>query len=156
MDDYKKVQDIVLKKVPHMLFVIQTLIANMVYGTCPQNDTYKIGFYVYFPILVVLCGVWYGISSYQQLKKDYPNENKSVIVFTIVSIVESMVSLMVASAAMLGGKPYSCYYGYNPVVATVVLLIWGAIIATIGYFQHMYLHKYPTGQSVPVSYLECN
>jgi hypothetical protein len=141
MGDYNKIEGIILQKIPHVLFIIQTLIANMVYGKCPNQESYKLGYYIYFPILLVLCGVWYGFKSYRQLKTDYPKKPSSIILFTALAVFESVGSLIVASVALLGGKPYSCYYSYDPMIATGVFLLWAAVIATIGYIQHQYMNK---------------
>ena len=76
MDSLKLINclKIMERKIPFIPLAIQFAIVNNAYSQCtyPGNDTYRIGFWIYFPLLCLLCFIWESFHAWTFYNKIIP------------------------------------------------------------------------------------
>lgn len=131
MDAYKKFRNICIRKIPHIITSAFLVISYFGYRQCPQGSTYEIGYITYFTILSILCFVYEGFDAYFEYKKLYPSKSsRDLYAYTIISAFVSTMLFVSLSFIVLDGKPYSCYYAYNHVIAIISFVL--SVVITVG------------------------
>ena len=75
------------KKIPVLPLTLQLIIVKSVYPSYdPSNNIYLIGFWIYYPILCLICGGWEAVHAYIDYNKVYPHRTKKErVCYTILS-----------------------------------------------------------------------
>jgi hypothetical protein len=129
--------DIIKRKIPLLTLLIQTMIVNIFFRECISDENQIIGFWVYFPILCLFCLVWELIYVLIIFSKDYSHKslNKRVFFGTITAII-SLCTFCTTSYYIEEGRPFSCIFEYNSVVATVLFYSNIVIIIILSLYEH--------------------
>jgi len=139
MENYNKYITGLKRYIPALMLSINMTIVNFAFDTCINNMEYKIGFWVYYIILLLLTGIWEGFHSFFHFKTVYPHAStKSNIIYTIISTLTSIIVFFVLTYFVQNGKPFSCFYPYSHIIAGILFFLTCGVVSTITYIEHFF------------------
>jgi hypothetical protein len=126
--------ELLRSKIPLFILTVQMSITNLAFNTCPNSI---VPFLIYFPILSILCLIYEGLHCYVKYNKIKNKSKKWLII--VCSTIISYISFFSVSYYIPGGKPFSCYSGYNSVTSTLIFYLSFCIVYTYSYIEHHFL-----------------
>ena len=137
------------KKIPILPLTIQLIIVKSVYsGFNPNNttlvlsnssdyETHLIAFWVYYPLLCLITGIWEAAHAYSDYNKKYPNRTKKErIGYTILSSMISIWIFIVTCYYIENGAPFSLLFNYNIIAANIIFYMSYGLVSLITYLEH--------------------
>ena len=90
-----RVLNILRKCVPVLPLTVQFTLTKIVFNTCDSNNYTEeqlTGFWIYFPILCLICITWEAFYAYTHYTEYYPHSRfKQHLIYTIISTIISFL-----------------------------------------------------------------
>jgi hypothetical protein len=131
--------DVIRHKIPMLSLFFQVMIVNIFYTDCSKldDDTYTIGFWIYFPLICLICLILETFSTIKRFSQLYSHKRlKSRICVGVCSILISLSTFCSTSYFIETGRPFSCVFEYNHLIAIIAFCVNIVIIVTFSIFEH--------------------
>lgn len=141
---------IMKEKVPIFVIGIQTLIANTIYSQTFLTDiNINIDklilinfFWIYFPILCIICGIWEFYNAIDIYKNKNLNiDFKHIIIYSILSTISSIITFIIFSFYINDGRPFIILFNYNYLYVSIIFYSWGIILSILNFIEQYYYDK---------------
>src|SRR5437660_692683 len=116
-----EILDVIRRKVSLLTLLVQTFVVNIFFRECTGDENYKLSVWIYFPILGVLCLLWeflYVLKIFARCYSHKPFRDRAI--FGVFSALMSLCIFCTSSYYVEGGRPFSCVFDYNKIVATIL------------------------------------
>lgn len=134
----------------------QVMTVNIFYTDCSNssNPSYAIGFWIYFPLLCLMCLILETLSTIKRFSQLYSHKRlKSRMLIGICSILISLATFCSTSYFIETGRPFSCVFEYNHYVALITFCIDIFILVVFSMYEHYY---WGVVQSLLPMYIQTN
>ena len=156
------------EKIPVFLIGIQTLISNTLFSKNFLMDSHLfIGnnitfgnhlienkevlrnvFWIYFPILCILCGFWEFYHAWHIYKLRHKNfDHKKIKNYSIISTFISVITFIIFSYYINDGRPFVIIFKYNYLYASIVFYVWAIILSVYNFIEHNHYHIMETNRN---------
>ena len=149
-----KVSEIMMtmkKKIPVLPLTVHLIVIKSIYEDYDADDiSYMVGFWIYYPILCLMCCTLEGFHSYMDYKKTYPHRSiKERICYTGLSTFISFWIFVVTCYYIEDGVPFSDIYPYNKIITSIIFYSSYGLIGLITYLEHF---QWPKLVIIPTNY----
>ena len=117
----------------------QILIVNIFYTDCSNSNdpVYTIGFWVYFPLLCLICLILETFSTIKRFSHLYSHKPlKSRICVGVCSIFITLVTFCSTSYFIETGRPFSCVFEYNHLLASIIFCVDIIVLVTFSMYEY--------------------
>ena len=150
---HTNVMKLMKEKVPLVFLSLHSLISNILYSPNFVNDTIQTVsllqnitspyeyhpekdrdslehiFWVFYPLMCCLCFGWEFFHSFHVYKLRHPHYHTSHRnQYAIWSSVMSVCTFIIGSYYLNNGRPFSRFFKYNYMIATILFYIWTGIL----------------------------
>lgn len=135
-----KLHKMLKANIPVVPLVLHTMIVKLAYGTCVNDSSQRIGFWFYYPFMMVLCAVLEGFHASRVFEDEHPTgptgEHRRFVVGKSI-----LSTILFFTSTYYAGNPFTCLFTYNHVVATIMFYMSLGVMFLSVAIEHRYWTK---------------
>lgn len=146
---YAKMMSFLKSNVPVVPLTVFGAIVKAGYAECTADDTQRVAFWVFYPLLCALTCLMEGFHSNDEYTKVYAEHSEESSRVWYVTSKTVTAFLVFVAVTYFSGSPFTCLFSYNTTVAAVVFYLTVAVVAAATVVEHHFWKKLVPQLSLP-------